>query len=129
VLLECRQGLLAQGNAVDQEKDTFIVSRPHEHIDQSNGGPGFTSARGHDQEKITLFQFDGFKYDTDGADVIIPAGDIGVDQFIGQRFSMLANKTQTFQVVKGGKADNLSRRAILQIPKVNFKVVGIKAKR
>ena len=49
-------------------------------------GACFSGTRGHDQQKITLLTFDGFKHGADGADLIVPPGNIGIGQFIGQGF-------------------------------------------
>ena len=74
MFLESRTCLIPQGNAIDQKKNFFGMSASHQGADQGNTGAGFTCASGHNQQEVPLFLLNGFKYRSNGTNLIIASG-------------------------------------------------------
>ena len=129
MLLEGGQCLFAQGDAIDQKKDLFGMSGAHQGIDHGDAGAGLAGAGGHDQQEVALFLFNAFQHGANGADLIVASGDGRVDQLLGQGLAVAADVWKPLKIIASGKADDLARRVVVQIPEIDLVSVGVKAER
>ena len=129
MLLESVQRLFAQGDPVNQKEHLFSVSGAHQRIDQCDAGSRFTGASSHDEQEIPFLLLDSFEHGANGANLVVAVGDGGIDQLLRQRLAVAANVLKTFEIVAGGKTDNLSRRVVVQIPEPGVETVGVKTER
>jgi hypothetical protein len=82
VLLEGCKGLLAQSDAVYKEQHLLGVAGSHQRIDHGYAGARLAGAGGHHQQEVTLLLLDALQHGPDGADLVVPSGDRGVDEFL-----------------------------------------------
>ena len=59
--------------------------------------------------------------------MVVTTCDVSVDQFLCQRLSISANVLQPLEVVACWNPDDLARRIVFKVPKVDVMAVGVEA--
>ncbi len=79
-LLEGLEGLVAEGDPIYKKKRALDPFGAPEHVDQGGRRPRLSGSRGHDEKKSAFLRFDPFEDGTDCGDLVVAAGDLGIDE-------------------------------------------------